>query len=226
MPNLPYTLDIPLSTSVPAQIQPQLRQNCNSIDTLIDVDHNTFAVNDDYGKHKKVTWPRLGAAPTFTENELGVYNLLFSTGANPSNLSELYIKRDGEDAIPFTATNLHGGAGDQSGRNGYCYLPSGLLMQWGQTPAVSIANTAEATFLRPFRLFASSAGEQTYRLIYTASATGGTPPVAFAGVTVSATAGDITNLRARFRFQGSLPTNAGATQYVVNWVAIGRPGAI
>jgi len=225
MPALPYNANIPQATDEPANSQPLLLQNAQSVGTLIPVDHVDFSVNDDYGKHKKVTFPVQTDVPTFGATELGVYSFLFNTGLNPSNLSELYFKRNGENAVPYTATNLHGTNEPQNGFSGYTYLASGLLMQWGQTSEpLPIATDYVPTFLRPFRTFGGSGTQiNTYQIVYSATGQAGSN-ISFAGVYLPAGGTNQSALQATFRFAGSLP--AGATTYSVKWIAIGRPGAI
>jgi len=122
MPALPYNANIPQANHEPANSQPLLLQNFQSIGTLIPVDHEDFGVNNNYGKHKKVTFPLQNAAPVSTVNEFVLYNLLFNFSPTPTNLPEIFFDRNAGERLPITATDV--------GYN-YTYLPSGMLIQRG-----------------------------------------------------------------------------------------------
>lgn len=111
---------MPLATDIPAQSQPLIRDNFNSIVTLIDVDHVDFGVNNDYGKHNKVTFPRQAAPPVAGNAEV----ILFSALSAGSGQTELYFKNEGAGGIITNCT--------ESG-NTWGYLPNGLLIKFGSS---------------------------------------------------------------------------------------------
>lgn len=116
---MPYDESIPQPTDTLQQSQPQLLANFAAIKTLIDVNHGTFAAATE-GKHLKLEMPDLGATPTFTGTDVGMYGTTYSvTGAN-----EIYAHHSHTAAdVPFTAW---GGS-----NTGWTWLPSGLLLKWG-----------------------------------------------------------------------------------------------
>lgn len=89
------------------------------------VDHQEFNSGANSGKHNKVTMPQQGAAPAaFAANEMG----LFVINSVATGLSEMYMRRAPSTDIPITESNF---AGSVPGTDGYAYLPSGILLKWG-----------------------------------------------------------------------------------------------
>lgn len=135
-----YNNAIPQPTDKLRNSQPDLLGNFQAIKTLVDVNHVTFDVADQ-GKHKFVTFPVQSPAPTFLTGEEGLYNKLFNTGVNPTNINELYVHVQPSASgtrpqeIPFTASILSRIAPNTTetgneGVRGWTYLPSGLLIKW------------------------------------------------------------------------------------------------
>lgn len=101
------------------------------IDAQFKVDHQEFNSGGNSGKHNKVTMPQQPAAPpAFLANEMGFY----VTNNISTAQSEIFIRRAPNTDIPFTAGS--------NSLNGWCYLPSGVLIKWGShdwtNPAISI----------------------------------------------------------------------------------------
>lgn len=109
--------------------QPSLLLNFGAISDLIDVDHVDFAA-EGAGKHKKVTFPVQGSAPTFDAGDLGLFSELSGT----TDVNELYVYNAAGVANPITASILSTNAAP-SGQPGWCYLPCGILMKWGMSSA-------------------------------------------------------------------------------------------
>jgi hypothetical protein len=126
---------IPNATDIISQSQSQIQTNFQSIQTLIDVDHVDFSNGVNYGKHNKVTFPVQGTAPTFASGEVGLYNLL-PVSSPVTGVDELYINKQNSGAavqIPMTASILSTNGSPAAFSNGWTYLPSGILLKWGQS---------------------------------------------------------------------------------------------
>lgn len=115
-----YNNSIPQATDQLSQSQPLILQNFAAIETLIAIDHATFA-SANAGFHNKVTFPIQSPAPAFAAPNLGLYSFLNAT----TTVNELYVTLQDGTRIPMTAAKKLG--------TGYTYLPSGLIIQWGTT---------------------------------------------------------------------------------------------
>jgi hypothetical protein len=131
--------NIPQATDQLSQSQADLLANFQALQVLIDVNHVDFA-SGDQGKHKWITWPVQGAAPAFAAGEVGAYNLLSTV----TSIDELFLNKivSGGAAvqIPMTASILS--TNNSPGLNvvGWTYLPSGVLLKWGQGSANGTTN--------------------------------------------------------------------------------------
>ncbi len=121
-----YQNNIPQATDLLSQSQSDILDNFAAIQTLIDVDHVDFA-NADEGKHKKVTFPVQSPAPSFGVGEIGLYNFLDPI----TGLNELYISNSAGTDYPITAAET------PTVTSGWTYLPSGLLMVWGDDTIIA-----------------------------------------------------------------------------------------
>lgn len=75
------------------------------------------------------------SAPSFGADVDGIYTLLNGT----TSKNELYVHKQvngGTTAIPFTASKMSNNTNANS-VNGWCYLPSGLLLKWGNVAFTS-----------------------------------------------------------------------------------------
>lgn len=123
-----YQSNIPLATDQLDNSQVDLQDNFGAINTYLTVNHVAFN-SADQGKHKWVTFPIQGGAPSFLAGEEGLYNAVLNT------VSELYVHKQsngGTVEIPMTASILSTSA-PVSGGPGWTYLPSGIYMTWGST---------------------------------------------------------------------------------------------
>jgi len=115
---MPYISTIPQPTDRIKDSQPQILANFTAIPTLIEVNHVGFIGGANDGKHTKVDFTANTTHPLVAANQLLLYN----------NGNELYVKKAGALAtpgIPFTK--------GINATQGYTYLPSGALIQWGAT---------------------------------------------------------------------------------------------
>lgn len=140
-----YQPTIPLATDRLSQSQGDIQGNFVAISSWVNTDHVDFnTVNA--GQHKFVTMPQQTADPavTGTATDLRIYNKAYNAGVNPSNRNEIYLQRmTGSPAIPITAT-LNSATGVNG--VGYTYLPSGLVIKYGNgacdSDGVATINTA------------------------------------------------------------------------------------
>lgn len=101
-----YVADIPKPEDVKSQSQPLIRGNFNAL----------VPFSESYAN-----FPRI-STPTITTTNLGVYGKVYGTPAQ----TELFVKSATGAEIPFTAKGVGSAA-----TNGWCYLPSGILLKWG-----------------------------------------------------------------------------------------------
>lgn len=134
-----YQSNIPAATDTLATSQGDIQTNFASIESLIDVDHVDF--NDaNAGMHNQITLPlndNSPIAPVFSSPNIGLYNLV-PAAAPLTNINELFINKyvNGlvQKQIPMTASTLSTNAVPAAFSTGYTYLPSGIIMKWGQFP--------------------------------------------------------------------------------------------
>ncbi len=133
MPVIGYNLNIPAANNNPSQDQPKMQTNTNAINTLLSLDHYTFADNA-AGRHKQVSLAN-EAAPGIPANTNGV----------------LYANLDTGQSWPFWQNAL--GSFNLLGplsavNNGYTWM-GGVLVQWGQVTSTNSSFTLQA-FNIPF----------------------------------------------------------------------------
>lgn len=117
-----------------------LEGNFQALKTLVDVNHGTFgSINE--GKHEFVTFPEQGAAPAVPGGT--DVNMYLAVSAGSSNANDFFIQRSAGADVPFSAAlKLN---------NGWTYLPSGIIMQWGNGSAgVSGSGSTTQSFIFTF----------------------------------------------------------------------------
>lgn len=137
-----YQNNIPQPSDQLSQSQSDFLVNFQALQILIDVNHVDFA-SGDQGKHKFITFPLQGTAPTFNVGEVGLYNLLDST----STVNQLFVTNSAGTTYPVTAS----GGPIGLGVNGYCYLPSGQKLRWGS--ATTTGTTVTVNLAAPPSMF-------------------------------------------------------------------------
>lgn len=115
-----YFNNIPQATDIIAQSQPQLLSNFGSIMSIIDVNHGDFATAV-AGQHKYVQMPVQASPPALLAGEVGLYNFPVS------GINQMFVRKSDTTSVPMTQASL--------ARPGYTYLPSGIILQWGQVSA-------------------------------------------------------------------------------------------
>ncbi len=115
---MPYQ-DIPLPTDQLDDSQGDIRGNFQEIQNLLIQNHFDFGTPN-FGKHKEVILPENGAPTPTLINEANIYSDLNGL----TGQTELWWQRENNgDRVSFTAMSPIA--------NGWCYLPSGILLQWG-----------------------------------------------------------------------------------------------
>ena len=130
-----YTRDIPDPRHNPSQDVGGMKQNTNSIDDIIDVDHYSFNDTVFSGLHKQIRFVTQAAPPTAL-GQLALYSKL--TGGS----SQLFLIRDNVAGTEVALTPNPGVIGNMlSAQNGYSWLPGNVLLQWGFDVIAAFGNT-------------------------------------------------------------------------------------
>lgn len=154
-----YLPSIPQPGDLLATSQGNLLANMQEIQALVDVNHVDFA-SSDQGKHFVVTLPVQADSPpsgyTFINNEVGLY--CYNNALTTDNEVYIHTNMSGGAVIaevPLTASN--------QASKGWCYLPSGLILKWGNsvTSGSTVTVTLNGSGLGPnftnvFQVFVSS----------------------------------------------------------------------
>lgn len=191
---------VPLATQTISETQSLIKTNFDNIKTYLETDHVPFA-NANSGKHNQVTMPVMGSDPGSSAGEIRVYSKTGSTSMVP----ELYFQRNNAAAVVNMTEAL-------ASFNGYTYLPSGIIMQWGvanqaSTAAGNIAITFPITF--PNNCFNVQITSQEN--------TSGSDTNGFVRLVTFSTTGATAYASARLTSGG----NTGAI-YSARWLAIGN----
>jgi hypothetical protein len=83
------------------------------------------------GINNFISFPGLGGTPTFSAGNDGLYNINYAT----TSLNELFVHKQtaaGTANIPMTASILSTVAAPAANATSWTYLPSGILLRWGQ----------------------------------------------------------------------------------------------
>jgi hypothetical protein len=123
---VPYNANIPQPTDRISDSQADILGNFIALNTVMGENHYTFGTANE-GKHQYVSLPEQGAAPATAVNEAALYTKI---GTYDATNSQLFFRRENNGAeIECTASSL--------ATNGWSYLPSGVLLKWGEgtTPA-------------------------------------------------------------------------------------------
>lgn len=116
---MPYQNNIPQATDRIKDSQSDILGNFAAIKTLVDINHVTFDIADQ-GKHKWVSMPVQAASPATLPGEMALYTKTSTYTTEP----EIYLRRQ------TTGTEVEFSSGLLANQ-GWCYLPSGILLKWG-----------------------------------------------------------------------------------------------
>ncbi len=121
-----YQNNIPQATDQLSVSQADIQQNFGSLQSILEVNHETFA-STDAGKHKFITFPVQGITPTFTASEYGVFNQFDPVSAT----NQIYLHNPvTSQQVPFAQSNLNT-IGTTGLRNGWFFLPCGFMVKFG-----------------------------------------------------------------------------------------------
>lgn len=166
MPVIGYNLNIPAANNNPSQDQGKMQTNTNAINTLLSLDHFTFADNA-AGRHKQVSLPN-ESAPGIPANTNGVLYANLATG----------------QSWPFWQNAL--GSFQMLGQqnfatNGYVTI-GGLIIQWGKVNGTHGSNnhfnggdSGTVTFSSSNIAFTSKCFGVQINMLYSTSGGGSTP---------------------------------------------------
>lgn len=192
--------DTPLAAQAKNASQPLIRQNFQTLQTYLQLNHDSLVTGT--GKHTHVTMPVL-AAPATAAGELALYSK--TVGAN----TELYMRRDN------VATEIPvGGTFAGNATLGYSLLPGGLKMLWGQA-TTSPAN-GTVTISTAAGVLAGWPGFTAVPLTQASARFAGGLP---AGVGIFIISTNLANLSVQ-----SINTSNGTARpsIGINWLAIGN----
>jgi hypothetical protein len=133
---MPYDPNSPAANQLLSVSQPIIQGNFAIIDTSFQVNHVAFNGGTDNGKHKYVELPVQLASPpiVFPAGEIAAYSFLNAITA----VNELYVNKTNQATvvqIPATASILSTSSNPGLNVTGWTYLPSGILLKWGQGTA-------------------------------------------------------------------------------------------
>ena len=130
-----YNNDIPAATNNPSVDQPDMQENTNAIDNLLDVDHISFNENEG-GTHRQVRMKNQSAPGL-----LGTNGVLYADNpvAIDSNSWPFWQNSSGSELILGPSQNAS---------PGYIYIGA-LLFQWGKV--ASPGTTGTVTFPTAFK---------------------------------------------------------------------------
>lgn len=131
-----YNPDIPAPTDVKSQSQADIKENFTQIKTVVDINHVTFG-DADQGKHKYVTLPEQGAAPSTAANEIALYT------KEIGGVSALFLRHEGDGTEVDITTATKAAAG-------YCKLPCGIMLIWGSGNMAGGTKTQAQGFVTNF----------------------------------------------------------------------------
>lgn len=137
MPNINYTNNIPFASNNPSTDQPDMLINTNSIDTLINVDHVSFNLNNG-GTHRQVT-VNAQSSPGLGEGTGVYYGDVF-----PALGATFPAFQNANGAFFLTPVNPISAA-----NNGQSGLPN-TVIKWGFQPLAGGTTETGAVIMAPF----------------------------------------------------------------------------
>lgn len=142
-----YTANTPQANDRISDTQDPILNNFINLPTLIEANHVGFDGSADEGKHKFVTLPVQAASPpvgAFSAGETGFYSFLNAI----TTKNEIYANVTHQATVrqvPASASFLSINSAPGNNSEGWSYLPSGVLMRWGQGTGNSVVTVTYAT---------------------------------------------------------------------------------
>lgn len=135
---MPYNPNIPGATDLLSTSQPQIQGNFQILQNIFDINHVDYNAGGDAGKHIYVELPIAGGNPippiAFPAAEIAVYAATNAT----TTKNELYVNKTNQATVvqvPMTASILSTNSNPGLNVTGWTYLPSGILLKWGNGTA-------------------------------------------------------------------------------------------
>lgn len=117
----PYNPNIPQPNDFLSVSQGQILTNFNSIPLLLGQNLTGFA-DVTPGRHNMVQFVRQGGDPALNGSDTFMYSKLSAI----TGISELFIEKQNGSIVEFTTA--------LAAINGWTFLPSGILINWGNIP--------------------------------------------------------------------------------------------
>ena len=136
MAALTYYNNIPQPSQRIKDSQPEILTNFASLQTYLETNHVAFS-EDSSGKHKFVSMPEQGAAPSTAVNEMAMYT------KDVSAVSQLFVRRESNG----TELNLTGAVSLTT--EGWTSLPCGLILKWGYVNGSGPRDALQPTYTYP-----------------------------------------------------------------------------
>ncbi len=131
-----YTSNTPLGPQIIAQSQPLIQANFVSLESSLNKNHVDLNAPLE-GLHKYVEMPNITingiVIPAIGADEMATYSDTYAKTAQ----TEVFIRKQAASTAPVSSQQVPMTAA-RFNSSGYCYLPSGLLMKWGQ---ITVANS-------------------------------------------------------------------------------------
>lgn len=129
-----FNANIPQSTDLISNSQPQILANFSQLNTQFAVDHNAFNTGSGNGNghHKKVFFDNAPVAPTVAGTESAIYPGLVSAA------QQLFFK-NAVGAVQLTGTTV-------ASASGSTFLPGGIILKWGTGAITGSTQTFPVAF--------------------------------------------------------------------------------
>lgn len=135
-----FNNNIPQAPDQMSQSQPQLLENNQAISSVFNLNHVPFNSGSISGMHMFVQFPS-GTPKGTTMSPITGQVALYANTYAPTSTNELFFQRSnlGENTgYPITAVSNNAGPFPYSG---YTYLPSGIILQWAVSGAITGSGT-------------------------------------------------------------------------------------
>lgn len=166
MTTFTYSRDLPESNNNPSVDQPDMKINTNSIDDLINVDHNSFGVANG-GYHKVIHEITQGADPVTIAGINQVYSKLYIPDSTVSVADTQLFAKTGLGGVSQLTGNF-------STAEGYQWL-GGTLIQWGTVVNAIVNNTSGSVTFKDRVAGAIPFPTNCFCVFATLTSAGGTP---------------------------------------------------
>lgn len=129
---MPYRNAIPQPNDSFDQSQRSLLENFQQIADIFNVDHSGFGGGAVEGMHSKTSFNQVNALPTFNIGEIGLSAVTPVGPLAQTGQTELVLtKSDGTNVLL---------TGSGQAQTGWAFLPSGILLKWGQASVTGRGN--------------------------------------------------------------------------------------